>query len=252
MMEVNERIESIENCMAYAVINGSPYSEVSAMVEKRTVNFDIPRDLIRAALKNGWSKGAEQRCKAQPINDGESTAIRNLYIAAGFRDGEMPATAGYLAAVVSYVIWSVLHDQIDPYKGPISFNLQSGEIPVFGLANVLVSEQRTVTSYVGGYAGATILAGWTTTTGAIPATPQVCGWVDDSQNLLSPGPAAGWNQICACTSILTFTTTSVNQTMYLRAMMAAASAFGTPALNSGGPLLPVVGAYLQLYGLRYG
>ena len=30
--EANERIESIENCMAYAVIHVKPYSEVSAMV----------------------------------------------------------------------------------------------------------------------------------------------------------------------------------------------------------------------------
>jgi hypothetical protein len=68
----------------------------------------------------------------------------------------MAVTPGYMAGVVSYIIWTVLHDQIDPYEGPISFNLQTGEIPVFGLANVLVSQQQTVSSYVGGYAGASV------------------------------------------------------------------------------------------------
>jgi hypothetical protein len=140
--------------MAYAVINGNPYSEVSAMVEKRTANFDIPRDLIRAALKNGWSKGAEQRGKAQPMSD--QGVIRDLYHLAGFTDEEMRLTPGNLALIFSYLIWTILHDQIYPYQGPISFNLQAGEIPFFGVANVLVSEQRTVSSYVGGYAGASV------------------------------------------------------------------------------------------------
>jgi hypothetical protein len=34
--------------------------------------------------------------------------------------------------------------------------LQYGEVPVFGIGNVLLSEQRTVRSYVGGYSGASI------------------------------------------------------------------------------------------------
>jgi hypothetical protein len=154
VMEANERIESIENCMAYAVTHSKPYSEVSSMVEKRTADFDIPHELIRAALKNGWSKGAEQRCKAQPISDSEASAISDLYRAAGFTNEEMRLTAGDIASVLSYLIWTVLHDQIYPYQEQISFNLQTGEIPVFGLANVLVGEHRTVSSYVGSYAGA--------------------------------------------------------------------------------------------------
>ena len=51
---------------------------------------------------------------------------------------------------------TVLHDQIDPYHGPVRFNLQHGEIPVFGIANVLLREERTTSSYVGGYSGASI------------------------------------------------------------------------------------------------
>jgi hypothetical protein len=56
----------------------------------------------------------------------------------------------------SFLIWTVLHDQIEPYQGPVLFNLQHGEVPVFGIANVLLIEERTTSSYVGGYSGASI------------------------------------------------------------------------------------------------
>jgi hypothetical protein len=56
--EATERIESIENCMAYAVIHAKPYSDVSAMVEKRTANFYIPRDLIRTQKRMEQGSGA--------------------------------------------------------------------------------------------------------------------------------------------------------------------------------------------------
>ena len=56
----------------------------------------------------------------------------------------------------SWRIWMVLHDQIEPYKGPIQFNLQAGEVPVSGIANVLLSEEQTRSSYIGSYGGASI------------------------------------------------------------------------------------------------
>ena len=56
----------------------------------------------------------------------------------------------------SFLIWTVLHDEITPYTGPVRFNLQHGEVPVFGLANVQLSEERAITSYAGGYSGASI------------------------------------------------------------------------------------------------
>ena len=56
---------------------------------------------------------------------------------------------------MSFLIWTVLHDQINPYHG-VQFNLQHGEIPVFGIANVLLREERTTSSYVGGYSGASV------------------------------------------------------------------------------------------------
>lgn len=63
---------------------------------------------------------------------------------------------GELAQVFSGLIWSILHDQINPYQGPIRFNLQASEVPVFGVANVLVSQQRTVSSYLGAYGGTSV------------------------------------------------------------------------------------------------
>src|SRR5208283_2940163 len=50
----------------------------------------------------------------------------------------------------------VLHDQIEPYKGPIQFNLQPGEVPVIGIANVLLSEAPTRSTYGWGYSGVSI------------------------------------------------------------------------------------------------
>jgi len=46
-----------------------------------------------------------------------------------------------------------IHHQIDPYQRADRFQLQHGEVPVFGIANVLVREERTIKSYVGGYSG---------------------------------------------------------------------------------------------------
>ena len=62
----------------------------------------------------------------------------------------------------SFLIWTVLHDKIEelrrtqPYQWPVNFNLEAGELPVWGLPNMLLKQQRTTTSYVGGYSGASI------------------------------------------------------------------------------------------------
>jgi hypothetical protein len=154
--KANAGIASLRTCMADAVVAGKRYSDVSADIDKVSTNAAIPAEQVRVALKDGWSEGAERRCKAQPISDPDFTAISDLYRGAGFQEGEMRKTPGFMAMVFSYLIWTVLQDQINPYQGPVHFNLQAGEIPVFGVANVLLSEQRTVSSYVGGYSGASI------------------------------------------------------------------------------------------------
>jgi hypothetical protein len=72
-------IESVKTCMADAVGAGKQYSEVSAAIDNLASSAAIPQDQVRAALKDGWSQGAEKRCKAQPISDPEFTAISDLY-----------------------------------------------------------------------------------------------------------------------------------------------------------------------------
>jgi hypothetical protein len=58
--------------------------------------------------------------------------------------------------VFSFLRWTVLNDKIEPYAGRVQFNISHDEVPVLGIANVLLSEQRTTHSYVGGYSGASI------------------------------------------------------------------------------------------------
>jgi hypothetical protein len=82
--------------------------------------------------------------------------MTGIYEGAGFTPEAMRKTPGLTAMTFSFLIWTVLHDEIDAYDGPIHFNLQKGEMPVFGFANVLLSEERTTSSYVGAYSGASI------------------------------------------------------------------------------------------------
>jgi hypothetical protein len=156
VQKVDDGLKAIKTSMANAVIDGKSYDAVDAEVAKLQADSTVPEDQIRSALQGGWSQGAETRCKAKPISDPEFSEISALYKKAGFEMQDMAKTAGFRAMTLSFLICSVLHDEIDPYQGPIHFNLQSGETPVFGLANVLLSEQKTVSSYVGGYSGASI------------------------------------------------------------------------------------------------
>lgn len=154
-------IESVRKCMADAVIEGKHYSDVSATTDKLAADAAIPQDRIRAALKQGWSQGAEQRSKAQPVSDEECQAILDIYraagLAAGLKDEEWgPRTAAAHALLYSNRTWAVLHDRIRPYEGPIQFNLQTGEVPVWGIANVWLKQLLTTTAYVGGHSGVSI------------------------------------------------------------------------------------------------
>ncbi|MGA7646657.1 MAG: hypothetical protein WBW01_09100, partial [Terriglobales bacterium] len=78
----------------------------------------------------------------------------------------------------SNLTWQVLHDRITPYEvpsepppgclpneavpeviftmNPRSFNLQAGEVRVWGLTNVWLKQAVTTTAYVGGYSGASV------------------------------------------------------------------------------------------------
>lgn len=181
--KVSAGIESLKKCMADAVIEGKHYSNVSATIDKLTADAAIPQEKVRAALKEGWNQGTEQRSKAQPVSAKELQDILDIYRAAGLAASPtdetwIPKNAAAHALLYSYRTWTVLHDRIRPYEisnapppgflrneavpgvigtiNPISFNLQAGEVRVWGLANVWLKQAVTTTAYVGGYSGASV------------------------------------------------------------------------------------------------
>ena len=156
VQKADQGIAAVKNCVIDALVNGKSYEEIRAQLDKLVADSAIPKAKLLPAIKEGWSEGATQRSIAQPISNQEFSVISDFYRAVGLSKDEMRQTPGFRAAVFSFLIWSVFHDQVEPYQGPISFNLQSGEVPVFGMANVLLSEERSTSSYVGGYSGASI------------------------------------------------------------------------------------------------
>ncbi len=176
-------IESVKKCMADAVIEDKRYHDVSATIDRLAADAAILQDQVQAALKKGWSQGAEQRSKAQPISDEEYLAILDIYRAAGLAAGSTGdswifKTPAALALFYSNKTWTVLHDRIRPYEvatepppgflpneavpgviftiNPTSFNLQAGEVRVWGLPNVFLKQAVTTTAYVGGHSGASV------------------------------------------------------------------------------------------------
>lgn len=152
----NQGIEALKACVANAVAQGKQYGEIRGQLEKIVAEAVIPQQQALAAIKEGWSQGAEKRSMAQPLNEREGSAILDIGKAAGLTQDDLLKTAGGRAVFLSWRLWMVLNNQIEPFKGPISFNLQAEEIPVFGLANVLLSEEQTGSTYVGGYSGVSI------------------------------------------------------------------------------------------------
>ncbi len=149
-------IEALKTFVSDAVVQGKKYDEVKDRIGGLVADSSIPKDQVLPAIKDAWSEGAKIRSIAQPITDAELSAMSDIYRGAGLSPEEMRKTQGHIAMVLSFLLWTVLNDQIDPYKGRVGFNLQHGEVPVFGIANVLLTEERTTTSYVGGYSGASI------------------------------------------------------------------------------------------------
>lgn len=152
----NQAIEALKACMAYGIAQGEQYGEIRTQLDKIIAYAVIPREQVLPAIKEGWSRGAEKRGIAQPLSEHEGSAILGISQAAGLTQDDISGTAGLRALFLSWRIWMVLHDQIEPYKGPIQFNLQPGEVPVIGIANVLLSEEQTRSTYVGGYSGVSI------------------------------------------------------------------------------------------------
>jgi hypothetical protein len=144
--------------MASVVIAGKQYGEISATICDLIKNANISKDSARDALMKGWSQGAEQRSKAQPISPEESGVMDKILQDAGVEPRDSYWTAGGLALAWSLKIWTVLHDKGNefPYQGPVNFNLQPGELPVWGMPNFILKQWTTTSSYVGDYRGASI------------------------------------------------------------------------------------------------
>jgi hypothetical protein len=156
IQKANQGIEALKVCVASAVLKDKQYGEIKVQLEKIAADASVPREQVRSAIKEGWSQGAVKKSMAQPIGWAEFSAVSDIYCAAGLTENDVLTTAGFRAAVFSLQIWTVLNDQIAPYEGPIRFNLQAGEVPVSGIANVLLSEEQTGTSHAGSYGGANI------------------------------------------------------------------------------------------------
>jgi len=152
----NQGIDALKACMATAVAQGKQYGEIRAQLDKIAADAFVPQQQALGAIKEGWSQAAEKHGMAQPLNEQEGSAIWDIGKAAGLTQDDLLKTAGGRAVFLSWRLWMVLNNQIEPFKGPISFNLQAEEIPVFGLANVLLSEEQTGSTYVGGYSGVSI------------------------------------------------------------------------------------------------
>jgi len=156
VQKLNQGIETLKTCLANGIVQGKEYGEIRMQLDKIVSDAAIPQEQVLPTVQDGWSRGAEERSISQPISEADFSAISDIYRAAGLTQDDVLKTTGFRAMVFSLLIWTVLHDQIDPYQGPIRFNLQAGEIPVFGMANVLLSEEQTMSSYVGGYSGASV------------------------------------------------------------------------------------------------
>jgi len=148
-------VECLKQTVADAVLSGKRFIDIEPILSSLRTEHQVPDQQAASATKDGWNVGAKERSVKEPISPDEFDTVSDLYNGVGF-DEEIWRTPGGRDMTFSNLIWTVLHDQIIPYGGPIQFNLQHGEIPFFAMANVLISEQRTTSSYVGGFQGVSI------------------------------------------------------------------------------------------------
>jgi hypothetical protein len=151
--------QEIQQAVKLAVVNNQLLRDLQAAVETIRAQSNVPQTDLISAVMAGWSEGATIRAQAAPLSDGDDSAMEAIFKAYGLTPEQMVKTEGFLQMAASLILWHVLHDSIIPYEGPVRFNLQRGEVAVFGIANVVLSEERTATSYVGGYSGASVRVG---------------------------------------------------------------------------------------------
>ena len=154
--KAKQAIQNMSAGLSTAIAEGKQSNEIKEQVDKTLSGLGIPKEQLMTAFTDGWSAGAKKRSMDKPIDNDEFSKIADVYRAVGLTEDGVRNTSGYRAMAFSFIIWMVLNDKIEPYQGPVQFNLQHKEVPVFGMANVLVKEQRTISSYAGSYSGASI------------------------------------------------------------------------------------------------
>jgi len=174
VQKANEAIKSIKACMADAVTTGKKYSEVSEKINKLASEANLSHAQLHASLINSWSQATIEHSKAQPLSIVESDAHCKLIMdAEGLTEDTFAAAiqagtansailAGMTIASFSSTIWAALNGkEVAPdcctapqIRG--AFNLQAGEYMVWGVPGMLIRQQTTQVSYVGGYNGMSI------------------------------------------------------------------------------------------------
>jgi hypothetical protein len=157
VVRVKGGIERLKTCVTNWVLHGGIYD--AGIADAIIREAAIPYNESRIAMIDGWSSGAEQRAKAEPISPEGLDLIYKVIQDAGFGPNDFQYTAGGFAMYFSLLIWHVLHHRVSdlpPFRaGQINFNMAAGETPVW-LFKVLLKQYVRQTSYVGSYGGPSI------------------------------------------------------------------------------------------------
>src|SRR5207237_8230323 len=108
---------------------GMVRNEASSRRAGRTSS--VSSDDRRSAMRNGWSTGAENVATAEPMHPDRLSLMNSFYRCRVFSDTDWRETDGFIAQVLSTLLWSVMV-AADPnlianvQRHP--FNLKSGEI----------------------------------------------------------------------------------------------------------------------------
>jgi hypothetical protein len=149
----------LDSAIYAALVSGKRYEDVGASLSKISAEHLIPHDEVITVMKEAWSRAAVERAMKEPLNEAEFNLTWRIPEGYGLTKQDLVSLAGFRNSCFSYILFTVLHDAIDPYQGPIRFNMSADEVPIFGFANVLLSEDRVSRSYAGGYSGASVRIG---------------------------------------------------------------------------------------------
>ncbi|ABF42394.1 hypothetical protein Acid345_3393 [Candidatus Koribacter versatilis Ellin345] len=89
-----------------------------------------------------WNRVVRVIAMESPLSPDQYSALEHFYNESKMSADAVQSTAGGRAAILSFLLWTVYHDQIDPYRGPVNFNTKDDEVAVFGMANIYLLEER--------------------------------------------------------------------------------------------------------------